>query len=99
MKKKEERPDLQGQEPSAYGVANTISKDTKKISKRQKKILKLLLTGKRTVTEMTIKTGFSDPRGYMAILRKKGLVINDEWITYDNVRYKKYWIDYGKEQA
>jgi hypothetical protein len=66
---------------------------TLKLSNRQKKVYTLLMAGKHTVTEMTIKTGFSDPRGYVRELRNRGINVRDEWIKKDDVRYKRYWIE------
>lgn len=68
------------------------SKDRIKLSKRQKKLFKLLLTGKYSVTDITIKLGYADPRSYVRTLRDKGITINDEWVEKQDVRYKLYYI-------
>lgn len=66
-------------------------KDNPKLSKRQKKVYDLLCTGKRSVTDITIRLKYSDPRGYIRNIRDKGIIINDEWIENGDVRYKVYW--------
>lgn len=68
------------------------SKDRIKLSKRQKKVYDLLLTGKYSVTDITIKLGYADPRSYVRTLRDKGITINDQWVEKQNVRYKLYYI-------
>jgi len=68
------------------------SKDIVKLSKRQKKVFELLLTGKYSVTDITIKLGYADPRSYVRSLRDKGITINDEWVENTDTRYKVYWI-------
>lgn len=68
------------------------SKDRIKLSKRQKKVFELLLTGKYSVTDITIKLGYADPRSYVRTLRDKGITINDQWVEKQNVRYKLYYI-------
>lgn len=70
------------------------SKDIVKLSKRQKKVFDLLLTGKQSVTDITIALGYSDPRSYVRDLKEKGVEIRDEWIDAgDGVRFKRYWIN------
>ena len=70
------------------------SKDIVKLSKRQKKVFNLLLTGKQSVTDITIALGYSDPRSYVRDLKEKGVEIRDEWIDAgDGVRFKRYWIN------
>lgn len=69
------------------------SKDRIKLSKRQKKVYNLLLTGKYSVTDITIKLGYADPRSYVRTLRDKGITVYDQWIENKEVRYKVYWID------
>lgn len=63
-----------------------------KLSDRQLFVYNLLLKSKKTVTQLTNITGFSDPRGYVRDLRKKGITVLDEWIQRDDVRFKRYWI-------
>lgn len=68
------------------------SKDRIKLSKRQKKVYELLLTGKYSVTDITIALGYGDPRSYIRDLRAKGVNIQDRWIEGEDTRYKVYWI-------
>lgn len=63
------------------------------MSLRCRKVYNLLCNGKHTVTDITIKTGFGDPRSYIRDLREKGVNVLDEWRkTSDGVRYKVYYI-------
>src|SRR5690554_6019107 len=66
-------------------------KDIKQLSKRQKKVFDLLCTGKHSVTDITVKTGYSDPRSYIRDLREKGITIYDQWVKKGDARYKIYW--------
>lgn len=68
------------------------SKDIVKLSKRQKKVFNLLLSGKHSVTDITVKTGYSDPRSYIRDLREKGITIYDQWVKKGDARYKIYWV-------
>lgn len=94
--KNEKSPDRS--EPVQGGVLGGHIKDNQKLSKRQKKVYDLLRTGKHSVTDITIKLGYSDPRGHIRNLKAKGINIKDEWIIKDDVRYKLYWIP-GPEQS
>ena len=71
-------------------------KDNPKLSKRQKKVYDLLCTGKRSVTDITIRLKYSDPRGYIRDIRDKGIIINDYWVKKDDVRFKRYWVESDK---
>lgn len=64
-----------------------------KLSDRELKIYNELRKGKRTVTQLTIKFGFSDPRGYIRNIRNKGISVFDEWINKNDTRFKTYWIE------
>jgi hypothetical protein len=67
-------------------------KDIKQLSERQKKVFNLLLSGKHSVTDITVKTGYSDPRSYIRDLREKGITIYDQWVKKGDARYKIYWV-------
>lgn len=70
------------------------AKDIVKLSKRQKKVYDLLLTGKHSVTDITIALGYGDPRSYIRDIREKGIVVNDDWVKKDEgVKFKRYWIE------
>src|SRR5690554_6462458 len=94
MKPKKEAPEgLNGSKRGQnISLSKCESKDRIKLSKRQKKLFKLLLTGKYSVTDITIKLGYADPRSYVRTLRDKGITINDEWVEKQDVRYKLYYI-------
>lgn len=65
----------------------------KNLSKREKKVLELLISGKHSVTDITIKTGYSDPRHYFRALKKKGIPIKGEWVNPSKgVKYKLHWL-------
>ena len=94
MKPKKEAPE--GLNGSKRGQNISLSKcerskDRIKLSKRQKKVFELLLTGKYSVTDITIKLGYADPRSYVRTLKAKGITINDQWVENGDVRYKIYW--------
>ena len=95
MTAKEEAPErlepLQGQKD--FFTCACEDKVTKLLSKRQKKVFNLLLTGKRSVTDITIMLGYSDPRSYVKELRFKGINVQDEWVQKDDIRFKRYWIE------
>ena len=82
------------QEPMQGTISfDADTKDIVKLSKRQKKVYDLLLTGKHSVTDITIALGYGDPRSYVRDIREKGITVNDEWIEKGEVRYKVYWIE------
>ena len=94
MKPKEEAP---GRLEPSQGQNFSLSvceqgKDIKQLSKRQKKVFNLLLSGKHSVTDITVKTGYSDPRSYIRDLREKGITIYDQWVKKGDARYKIYWV-------
>ena len=61
-------------------------------TERQEKVERILKSGKHTVAQITLMTGFCDPRSYIRALRKKGINVLDEWVVLRGVRYKRYWI-------
>lgn len=63
-----------------------------RFSARQQNVENLLSEGKHSVTEITIKLGYADPRSYIRYLRHKGVNVQDEWVQNNNVRYKMYWV-------
>lgn len=95
MKPKEEAPGRlepsQGQNDLSTCVCG--GKCTELLSKRQKKVFNLLLTGEHSVTDITIALGYADPRSYIRDIRAKGIVVNDRWVVNGDVRYKVYWLD------
>ena len=95
MKPKEEAPGRSGEPMQGQNISlsKCESKDRIKLSKRQKKVYDLLLTGKHSVTDITIALGYGDPRSYIRDIRDKGITVNDEWIEKGEVRYKVYWIE------
>lgn len=67
--------------------------ETMQMTKRRRKVYDILCGGKNSVADITIKTGYSDPRGYIRDLRKSGVCVLDEWrTTADGARYKVYYI-------
>lgn len=93
MKSAKECP-TRRQEPMQGTISfDADTKDIVKLSKRQKKVYDLLLTGKHSVTDITIALGYGDPRSYVRDIREKGITVNDEWIEKGEVRYKVYWIE------
>ena len=98
MNEKEERPAMPEQ---IRGEISLIEhhKDKENLSNRQRKVAKLLSTGKYSAADISIELHFSDPRSYIRELRNKGLNIEDEWVTYEGVRFKRYWITPEKPQG
>ena len=76
---------------------NNHFKDTK-LSQRQQKVHHLLLKGKWTVVQLTIELLLADPRSYIFSLRKKGILVLDEWIKNGDTRCKRYWIEPHKSE-
>lgn len=64
-----------------------------KMTQRRRKVYDLLCAGWQSVTEIAIKTGFCDPRGYIRDLRDMGVKVVDEWKEREGVRYKIYHIN------
>ena len=95
MNAKKEAPEglCRSERGQNVSLSKCESKDRIKLSKRQKEVYKLLLTGKYSVTDITIKLGYADPRSYVKTLRDKGIAVYDQWIENKEVRYKVYWID------
>ena len=96
MKPKEEAPGRSGEPMQGQNFSLSVceqGKDIKQLSKRQKKVLNLLLTGEHSVTDITIALGYADPRSYIRDIRAKDIVVNDRWVVNGDVRYKVYWID------
>lgn len=75
---------------SVKGLDNQIIEVT--LTRREKIVFDLLITGVRSVTDITFETGFSDPRGYIRILRNKGIKVADYWVKGKDTRFKHYFI-------
>ena len=64
------------------------------LTQRRNKIYKMLCSGKVSVADITIRTGYSDPRSYIRDLRASGINVRDEWRkATDGIRYKVYFIE------
>lgn len=92
MNENEKRPAMPEQSRSDISL-NEQHKDTPKLSKRQKKVFELLLAGKHSAADITIRLGYCDPRSYIRELREKGIIVKDEWVQKEEVRYKLYWVE------
>lgn len=67
--------------------------EPKGMTRRRARIHSLLEQQPRSVTELTIITGFCDPRSYIRYLRSHGVTVTDEWRQgADGSRYKVYYI-------
>lgn len=65
----------------------------KNLSKREKNVYELLRSGKHTVRQIMLKTGYSDPRHYVRTLKQKGIPIQSEWIhSATDSKHKRYWL-------
>lgn len=75
-----------------------MDKDKQRIDDlpRAQSLVYSLLTsgGKYSVADISITLHLSDPRGHIAKMRAKGILILDEWRTsvYGG-KYKVYWIE------
>lgn len=61
-------------------------------TERQEKVERVLKSGKHTVAQITLMTGFCDPRSYIRSLRNKGVQVKDEWCFSNGTKFKRYWI-------
>jgi hypothetical protein len=70
------------------------SKHTKKLSIPQQRVFDLLLTGSYTAREITIKTGYFDPRNIIRRLKKKGIQVEEKWLrrVKTGERFKRFTI-------
>jgi len=76
-----------------------INKLYNSLSKRQKKVFDLLCTGKQSVTDITIKLGYCDPRSYIRYLREKNILVKDETVQKADSTHKRYWIESDKRSC
>lgn len=67
--------------------------EAKGMTRRRSRIRALLEEKPRSAAELTIITGYCDPRSYIRYLRRHGINVTDEWRTgADGSRYKAYFI-------
>jgi hypothetical protein len=73
---------------------NKHNKGTKKLSIAQQRVFDLLLTGSYTAREITIKTGYFDPRNIIRRLKKKGIQVEEKWLrrVKTGERFKRFTI-------
>lgn len=63
-----------------------------KLSNRQTKVLNLLKSRKCSAADISIALHYSDPRSYIRELREKNINVLDEWVSLNDVRFKRYWV-------
>lgn len=70
------------------------SKHTKKLSIPQQRVFDLLLTGSYTAREISIRTGYFDPRNIIRRLKKKGIQVEERWYkrVQTGERFKRFTI-------
>lgn len=70
------------------------SKSTKKLSIPQQRVFDLLLKGRYTAREITIRTGYFDPRNIIRRLKKKGIQVEERWYkrVQTGERFKRFTI-------
>ncbi len=90
MKENENRPI--GIVSERSDISFRENKDIPKLSNRQKNVLNLLRSGKHSAADISIILGYSDPRSYVRELRRRGIIVCDEWVQNEDTRYKRYWI-------
>ncbi len=73
---------------------NIHGKGTKRLSIPQQRVFDLLLTGRYTAREITIKTGYFDPRNIIRRLKKKGIQVEERWYRriQTGERFKRFSI-------
>lgn len=73
---------------------NIHNKGTKKLSIPQQRVFDLLLTGSYTAREITIRTGYFDPRNIIRRLKKKGIQVEEKWYrrVKTGERFKRFTI-------
>lgn len=73
---------------------NKHNKGTKKLSIPQQRVFDLLLTGRYTAREITIRTGYFDPRNIIRRLKKKGIQVDERWYkrVQTGERFKRFTI-------
>lgn len=73
---------------------NIHGKGTKRLSIPQQRVFDLLLTGRYTAREITIKTGYFDPRNIIRRLKKKGIQVEERWYrrVETGERFKRFTI-------
>ena len=70
--------------------------ETRGMTRRRSRIRSLLEQRPMSVTELTVATGFCDPRSYIRYLRRHGVRVQDEWRHgSEGSRYKVYYIPTG----
>lgn len=97
MNEKEEAPSLNNE--SLEHKSDTTDKIIKNLPKHQRAVYDLLRRAHLSAADISRLLGYSDPRGHIRCLRKKGINVVDEWRTGkpgDGVRYKVYFIP-GKQ--
>lgn len=89
--------------PDAYNAGQTGaygSSDAKvtNLPRIQRKVYNLLSGGgKYSAFDIAMRLRLCDPRGHIAVLRRKGIEVLDEWRTTSRgERYKVYFINGGQ---
>lgn len=69
-------------------------KGSENLPRLQRKLYEMLSQGgKYSAADISTRLHLCDPRGHIAVLRKKGFAIHDEWREGDfGVRYKVYFL-------
>ncbi len=75
-------------------IESELHKVSQKLPKHQKAVFDLLRRARLSVADISRLLGYSDPRGHISHLRKKGINVCDEWRTgaTPDVRFKVYYI-------
>lgn len=65
-----------------------------KSANKQTRAILLLSDGyKHTAMELSFRCNIGDPRSVIRDIRKRGIVVRDEWVNDDGSRFKRYWIE------
>lgn len=64
-----------------------------KAAEKQTQAICLLSDGlKHTAMEISFRLRISDPRSTIRDIRNLGINVQDEWVSQNGTRFKRYWI-------
>ena len=89
---REDRDKAVKQASAAIHPCNDVITD-RKTKEQAESLYRLLSDGnKHSTVDITDSIRIADPRAVIRELRKKGIVVCDEWCKANGKRFKRYWI-------